>query len=206
VSGRRYVEDATLVSTDGPPLRMRVDPSLRYLGSTELVIKDLALAERHYFVDARANRVRRMLVAQFEGFLSSNDERYVYRLPDPVSLGGETYGTWVFADRLSAAPGGDAIPESVDTRRMLDEHALTIDDELLIARFARIVGDDGRREVLVFYTEPLRALGHSFDTIADEEGDLRPPFAAVGQDLVARARRAFEIVGAPPRRTRRRPE
>lgn len=183
--------DGVLLSTALPPLRLEVDPSLRYLGATEVVIKNLARAERHYFVDSRDGEVRRMLVAQFEGFLPTNDERYRYPLPDPVLMGGETWGSWVFAysvDRSESA-------ETADTIGFLAGHGLALPDEQLMARYARILEPDARHEVLVFYNEPLRRLGHTLGTIAID-GELRPDYASVATELKARARRAFNVLRA----------
>lgn len=184
----RRIEGDTLVSAETPAMRLRVDESLPYLAATELVIKGIARAERHYFVDAREGGVRRMLVAQFEGFLPDNDERYIYPLPDPVEMGGETWGSWVFC--YSLADG--SAPETKDTVEVMQRHGLTLDDELVMARYARIVGDDARNEVLLFYTEPLGRLGHSLASVS-VDGELRPEYAALGIDLKARARRAFRV-------------
>jgi hypothetical protein len=186
----RRVEGDTLVSTATPAMRLRVEPSMPYLESTELIIKGIARAERHYFVDARDGEVRRMLVAQFEGFLDDNDERYRYPLPDPIGMGGETWGSWVFAYALS---DGEA-PETRDTIEVMERQGLTIEDELVMARYARILEPEARHEVLFFYTEPLRRLGHSLAS-ASVDGELRPEYTALGVDLRARARRAFRVIG-----------
>jgi hypothetical protein len=190
--GRRTVVDGLLVSTDGPPLRAEIDPRLEYLGATELVIKGVALAERHHWVEARGGAVQRLLVMQFEGWLPSNEEHYDYPLPDPVEIGGETYGRWTFGYRVSESSS----PETADTVRFLAERGLALADEQLMARYARIVGDDRRRELLVFHHEPVARLGHSLASLTDG-GALRPEYASVGTELHARARRAFRIL--PPR-------
>ena len=184
----RRIEGDTLVSTDRPPMRIRVDRTMPILRSTELVIKGIAHAERHYFVEARDGEVRRMLVAQFEGFLDDNDETYRYPLPDPVEMGGETWGSWIFC--YSLADG--SAPETKDTVEVMGRHGLTLDDELVMARYARIVDAEARHEVLLFYTEPLRPLGHSLAS-ASVDGELRAEYLALGTDLKARARRAFKV-------------
>lgn len=184
----RRIERDGLVSAETPAMRLLVDPTMSHLDSTELIIKDIARAERHYFVETREGVVRRMLVAQFEGFLDDNDERYRYPLPDPVEMGGETWGSWIVCYSLAA--GG--APETADTIEVMRRHQLALDDELVMARYARIVEPDARHEVLVFYTEPLRPLGHSLAS-ASVDGDLRPEYSALGTDLKARARRAFRV-------------
>ena len=195
MSGVRGVVDGELVSPSGPALRIRVDPALRSIGATELEIKGLALAERHHFVDAPDGHVRRMLIVQFEGFLPSNDETYRYLLPDPVTIGGETYGSWVFGYSLSREIEEEPGAESADTARLLAARGLEIDDEQLMARYARIIEPEARRELLLFYHEPLRPLGHSLASIC-EEGEVRAAHASVAVELRARARRAFEITPA----------
>ena len=169
-------------------MHLEVDGSMPHLESTELIIKGIAHAERHYFVEARDREVRRMLVAQFEGFLDDNDETYRYPLPDPVEMGGATWGTWIVCYALSDATA----PESKDTADVMERHALKLEDELVMARYARIVGPEARHEVLLFYTEPLRRLGHSLAS-ASVDDELRPEYSALGVDLKARARRAFRI-------------
>ena len=129
-----------------------------------------------------------MLVAQFEGFLDDNDERYVYPLPDPVEMGGETWGSWVFG--YSLADG--TAPETSDTVEVMARNGLALENELVMARYARIVEPEARHEVLLFYTEPLRPLGHSLASAA-VDGELRPEYGALGIDLKARARRAFHV-------------
>lgn len=195
MTGERQVIGGELVSSSGPALRIRVDPALRHIGASELEIRGLALAERHHFVDAPDGHVRRMFVVQFEGFLPSNDETYRYRLPDPVTMGGETYGSWVFGYSLAREIEEEPGAESADTARFLAAHGLSLDDEQLMARYARIIEPDARRELLLFYHEPLRPLGHTLSSLC-EEGEVRAAHASVGVELRARARRAFEITPA----------
>jgi hypothetical protein len=189
MTAARRVVDNELVSTTDPAIRIRVDAGLRYLGATELEIDDLALAERHHFVDARDRHVRRMLVVQFEGFLASNDEVYRYRLPDPVTMGGEPYGRWTFCYSVAES----AAPETADSVRLLESHGRTLDDAQIMARYARIVGDAARHELLIFYHEPLDRLGHSLASVS-EDGAVREAYASLAIDLHARARRAFRVV------------
>jgi hypothetical protein len=188
--GRRTWADGALTSTESPPIRLAVDPTLTYLGVTELEIAGIALAERHHWVDARDGRLRRLLVAQFEHFLPTSDEHYQYRLPDPVTLAGITFGRWTFGYRLADA----GAPETADTVAFLAAHDLVLEEEQLMARYATILGGAARDELLVFFHEPVRRLGHALETLVDDEGALRAEHAAVGVELHARARRAFRFL------------
>ena len=192
--GRRTFADGVLTSTGDPPLRIAVDPRLAYLGATDLVIKGIARAERHHFVAVRGSIVTRLLVVQFEGFLPTSDEVYRYRLADPLTMGGATWGSWVFAyavERDEPEPS----PETLDTVGFLRSRGLALAPEQVMARYARIVGEDARHEVLVFYHEPIEPLGHTLATLA-EGGELRPAFRSIGVELQARARRAFRVLDA----------
>ena len=184
----RAVEDGFLVSSALPAMRMRVEAALAYLATTRPEIKGLARAERCYFVDAPDGRVRRMLVVQFEGFLPSNNETYRYALPDPIRLGGETWGSWVFCYSVAESTA----PETLDTVRLLRAHSMELDDEQIMVRYARIVGDDARHEVLIFYNEPLRRLGHTLMSVS-EDGTVRPQYASLAVEAKARARRSFKL-------------
>ena len=190
--GRRTWADGVLASTDAPPIHLAVEPTLTYLGVTELEIAGIALAERHHWVDARDGRLRRLLVAQFEHFLPSSTERYQYRLPDPVTLAGVTFGRWTFGYRLADA----SAPETADTIAFLATRDLALEEEQLMARYATIVDEEARHELLLFFHEPLRRLGHALSSLVDDEGALRPEHAAVGTELHARARRAFRLRSA----------
>jgi len=179
-----------LVSPADPPMRLAVDRTLRYVGATSLVIKGLARAERHHWIASVRGRVQRMVVAQFEGFLPSNDQAYRYRLPDAVTMGGETWGSWIFCYSVAHEVTNEPDAESADTVRHLSTIGLELEDEQVMVRYARIVGDRARNEVLIFYNEPLQPLGHTLAT-ACEDGSLRPGLESLGIDLRARARRAF---------------
>jgi hypothetical protein len=188
----REVVGNALISPADPPMRLEVDRTLRYAGATSLVIKGLAQAERHHWIASVRGRVQRMVVAQFEGFLASNDEAYRYRLPDPVTMGGETWGSWIFCYSVAREVADEPGAESADTVRHLSGVGLELEDEQIMVRYARIVGDDARNEVLIFYNEPLRPLGHTLAT-ACEDGSLRAGLESLGVDLRARARRAFRV-------------
>ena len=190
---RRHVHDNLLISTDLPPLRIRVDPALVYIGVSEFLIKGLARAERHHFVEAAAGRVRRMLVAQFEGFLPDNTRTYNYALANPMRLGTLTFGHQIQGYRVAAEM---AVPEVQHTAQLLAERGYAADDEQMVSRFDAIVGDDRRHELLLFYHENIRDAGHTLDEVF-ENTELRPAFDEVGQALKARSLAAFTLEAWP---------
>lgn len=140
-------------SDDYPPLRMQVAPELRYLGSFLFDLKTIARVERHIFVETENALVRRMLVLQFEGFLPHVDDVYRYALTDPRELGGETYGRRASLLSVIEERAGSPDAEMTHTAIFLEAKGLVLPDRHAVARFARIVGEDRRRELLIFYHE-----------------------------------------------------
>jgi hypothetical protein len=189
---RRYVQDNVLIAEALPRLRLRVDPSLAYLGTSDFIIKGIARAQRYHFVEAEAGRVRRMLVAQFERFLPDNTRTYNYALRSPRRLGPLTFGHMVVG--FSVAAELAEVPEVQQTARLLAEHGLVFEDEQIMSRFDAIIGEDRRHELLLFYHENLRDLGHTLAEAFDEHG-LRPEFAELGEAVTARSLEAFVLEG-----------
>lgn len=149
----RGYADGVFESDDRPPLRMRVVPELRYLGSFLFDLKQVARVERHVFVETENALVRRMLVLQFEGFLPNVDEMYRYALTDPRELGGATYGRRTGELSVSQERAESPDGEMTHTVIFLESQGLVLPDHQAVARFARILGQDRRRELLIFYHE-----------------------------------------------------
>ena len=149
----RGYADGVFTSDDLPPLRMRVVPELRYLGSFLFDLRQIARVERHVFVETERALVRRMLVLQFEGFLPNVDDVYRHALSDPRELGGETYGRRASLLRVSDERAESPDGEMTHTAAFLQSKGLALPDQHAVARFARIVGEGRRRELLIFYHE-----------------------------------------------------
>jgi hypothetical protein len=123
------------------------------------------------FVEDTRGTVARMLVLHFESFLPGVADLYRYALVDPRALGGATYGRSAGAlsvrDERADSPEG----EMARTAAFVEGHGLALPDRHAVARYARIVGDDRRSELLIFY--------HEVDGSVD--------------GILERAERAFEV-------------
>jgi hypothetical protein len=64
----RQLSEGILISSADPALRFRADTGFTYLGKVPIRIDDIAAGERHVFVDAEGQHVRRLLILQFEGY------------------------------------------------------------------------------------------------------------------------------------------
>ena len=171
----RGLRDGVFVSEQLPPLHLRVASALRYIGSFTFDLKGIARVERHVFVETNGSTIARMLVLHFESFLPGVDDLYRYSLANTREIGGATYGrsagTLSVREERAESPDG----EMAHTAAFVDGHALVLGDRHAVARYARVVGDDRRSELLVFYHEVGGA----------ERG------------ILERAERAFEVTMEP---------
>ena len=188
-------------------MSVRIASEFEYLGPESFLLGETHEAERHHFVKRDGDEVTALLVFQFERILDGVPGQYEFNIPpeehiagsnyrfalQPVRLGSHDYvhNTWAFNTRESARknPG----KESHRTLRLLDRHGYRVDDGLIMARYVRAVGDDQRREVIIFYMEPLRRNGHDISDFPDG-GPAIKSFDRLSSVIVARAEAAFEVL------------
>jgi hypothetical protein len=154
--------DGVLRSELGLALRIRVAPELRYLGSVAFELARLAAVERHVFALGEPD-IRRMVVVQFEGFLPNVTDQYRYALRDPQVLGGDTYGRMANELSLREELAESPHAEMAHTDAFLQSKGLRLGDRQAVARYARIVGEDRRKEILIFFHE----IGGSVDGVLE---------------------------------------
>src|SRR5205807_1795849 len=88
----RRVKGQVLTSTSLPPIRIKFDKAFKYVGSQSFILYDRSQVEQHFFVDAdKQQRIKRMYMMQFEGYLPNIKAIYDYPLTKTVTLGGQTY-------------------------------------------------------------------------------------------------------------------
>lgn len=191
---RRGMVGDVFVSTAWPALRMRVAAPFRYLGHFEFDLKHVAHVDRHVFADVRGHRVQRLIVLQFEGFLPGSSEVYRYPITSPISLGGIPYRHNLYLFNAAADARRDPEAEPAHLETFLREHGLETADEQIMSRFATIVGDDRRHELIIFYDENLVDHGHSLAQLEVDDGDLRSEFAAFGDSVAQRSFKAFTVL------------
>lgn len=213
ISVERQFEPETRIfrSASDPRMAVRIAPGYRYLGRLEFPLGETAWVDRHYWVETDADRVERLVVFQFEQLLPSAEGRYRFVIPEPANQGGSDYryspapvelggheyvhNTWAFDLEASARSGPGK--ESDRTLRLFEQLGLRCEPELVMSRYVRAVGDDARKEVILFYMEPLSATGNSLAGLASED-----PASGVYDRLSARvterSREAFEVIDWEP--------
>ena len=189
----RTVEDNVLRSSALPEMTLRVSRDFTYLGSLEFDLKNVARVERHIFIIADLGKVERLFIAQFESALPDSDLEYIWQIRTPMALGGVDWqqNPYFFnnAENIKDDPGA----ESDHTTRFLNQKGLTLEDELMMSRFARVVDASRRHEIILFYLENVSATGHTLEEIS-ENGDIRSEYQSIADELVSRSLHYFEIL------------
>jgi hypothetical protein len=162
-NGQRRVENNTIISDALPALEIKVDQTFEFVGILSFVLKEIALVERVIFADRQSSDTTRLFIVQFEGILDAVDFTYKYQTTNPVVLGKYEYqhGVYMYsnAESVREAPGA----ESDRTTEFLQEKGFSHDDGLAMSRFARIVDEARRHEIIIFYQETLRSMGLSLE-------------------------------------------
>jgi hypothetical protein len=194
----RGMNKGMFVSNHDPKFEMHVAPDLKYLGKIEFDLDDTAHVERHHFVAAENGRITRMLVLQFEEMLPRSDDIYRWTVKKPQTIGNNVYhfSTFVFSVPKAAQEHPEA--EVARTKDFLTANDLKLSDELAVARFARVIGEDRRREFIIFYNEPLHGSPKSPDDVAsDDQESGSTPFENLSSELTERALASFKISDLP---------
>ena len=189
----RAVEAHTVISTRDPIARIEIDEELRYLGALRFDLKGIACVERQVFAAVKNRRIQRLFIIQFEGILDSSAEIYRWQMRDPIRLGDGEYRHNIFAFDTGREVREDPEAETAKTDAFLKEKGLELDSELVMSRFARVVGEDRKHELIFFYIEPLASWHQRVTDFADGA-----PRTAGQRDLASelsqRSLRAFRVI------------
>ncbi len=75
--------------------------------------------------------------------------------------------------------------------RFLVDEGLELDSELIMSRFVRAVGENARRELILFYLESLASHEHELADFPDGEPP-REAFDRLSAEITRRSARLFE--------------
>ena len=191
---QRTVANNVITSTANPVIKIKVADELKYLGSFPFNLGGgVAAGERHVWVKADKNqRVTKLFILQFEGYVPGSPHRYNYQPRNVTHLGGNDYNAngFLYDDTQyhKEHPGNEAEL----TRKFLESRGYTLDAEQLLYRFYRSLPEDHRNEFLIFYIEPLKELGITMqETTEDQDSDREKQIVAASRK---RALRAFEVL------------
>jgi hypothetical protein len=160
-SQTRRVKGQILTSASLPPIRIRFGKAFKYVGSQQFILYDRAQVEQHFFVDAdKQQRIKRMYMVQFEGYLPNISGSYNYPVTKTVSLAGQSY--IVDAEVIPNVPAAikqDAQSDVARAASFLEGKGYRIGDGIVFQRFVRLVDEGKRSEFILLYVEDLSGAG-----------------------------------------------
>jgi hypothetical protein len=152
------IEGNDFVSRELPSVRVHVDPKLQYIGSFPFDIDGIAGGYRYVWGEVdHGKHLKRTFIIQMEGFYPTSHDSYRYPTPNPVRLGAHEYQHNVFIADNEAEIREHPGHEPDVTQKFLRSKGYELDSQLVMSRFARIVGEDNKNEIIFFYTENLSA-------------------------------------------------
>lgn len=191
----RRVKGQVLTSTYLPPARLKFDKAFKHVGSQKFTLFERAEAEQFYFVDAdKQQRIKRMYIVQFEGYLPNIDATYDYPATKIVDLAGEKYIV-----EAQLVPSVSTVlkqrPESDAARAVsfLEGKGYRGGESVLFHRFVRIVDEAKRNEFILIYIEDLSDTGFTAADFA-KDGRAFSQKEKILQELSSRALKGFTVL------------
>jgi ketosteroid isomerase-like protein len=190
----RSLHENRITSIKLPPIRIDVDEQLRHVGILNFTLKKVAQVERYLYARAdESGRVQRLFIAQFESILPGVKGGYTFQVENATRIGEHDYQTNVglfnFAQTIAANPGAEA----EQTKAFLEKNGLNVNDDYLVARYARVADADKRHELILFYLENLRDMGLT-RTEFEQGGSGEAKAAKIFNDFAIRATQSFKVV------------
>lgn len=189
----RRVENNVLISDSLPEIKIKVDPAIQYVGSFPFKIKDIAAGQRYVFAESEGKKIKRAVIAQFEGFLPESSEIYRYSFANAISIGIHKFNHNTFAFTNADAAKENPEGEAALTESFLKKKGFEIPEAWIVSRFLTL-GDESRKyELILFYQEDAASTGHKFEELSvnDESTDL---LKSIAPSLKERALKAMRIL------------
>ena len=192
--GRSLSSKGRIVSQKHPTIVIDVSDELRSIGVINFTLKKVAQVERYIFVRSdKSGRARRLFIAQFESILRGIKGGYSFPMTNATRIGSHDYQTQVgffnFAQTIAANPEAEA----EQTKVYLNSNGRQVDDDFLVARYARIASEDRRHELILSYLESLRDLNLTRSEL-EQGGSRSSEREKVFAEFEARARQSFKAV------------
>jgi len=161
---------------------LRFGKHFKYVGGQRFILKKVADAEQHFFVEAtRPGTIRRLYWIQFERLLPGIGEGYDYSTDEAVTIDGVPFRRNV--RRWDAPPEPDS--DRAAMYAFLAKRGYRIPDGALRIRLVHVPDGSGREELMVVYAE------------APEPGGSAPTEA----DVQRRALQGLRVVATAAGRT-----
>jgi hypothetical protein len=192
--GRSISGKGRIVSLENPTIVIDVSKELQSFGVINFTLKKVAQVERYIFVRSdKSGRAQRLFITQFESVLPGLKGGYSFPMTNVTRIGNHDYATQLgffnFTQTIAANPGAEA----EQTKAYLNRNGVQVDDDFVIARYARVVGEDKRHELIFFYLENLRDLNLTRSEL-EQGGSRSSELERLLAELAARAQKSFKVV------------
>ena len=171
----RRVKGQVLTSIYLPSIRVRFDKKFKYVGSQKFILYDRAQVEQHFFIEAdNQQRIKRMFMVQFEGYLPNINATYDYPVTKTINLAGQTY--IVDAESIpnvSAAIKQNPQSDVARAASFLESKGYRISESIMFQRFVRLVDEAKRNEFILLYVEDAGTGASSETETAKQEFSSR---------------------------------
>lgn len=190
---QRRVKGRTLISNSLPPIKIRFAKDFKYVGRQSFILYGSAQVEQFFFVAADHNRIKRMFMVQFEGYLPSNTHTYNYQISQTVKLGGLDF---MYDTSVVNVPAfRKQYPDSDAGRAaaFLEGKGYHLEGEdIIYQRFVRLVDEARRNELLIIYYENLSGTGLTAADLS-ENGRAAGQRDKLFQEVQERALKGFKV-------------
>jgi hypothetical protein len=189
----RVVQGSTIISQHDPAMRIELPREAQYLGADRWILYGIADCEIHVFVEADLKKqVRRLYWVQFEQFVSSRPElQHNYKPQELATFAGSD--TYV---RARFGKSGETVKEGSDLEHVLAlirAKGYTLPAEMMNVRLVRLLDPQGRKELMIIYSEDLAPTGVKVDDLMPA-GKAIEKWPEIQKALVDRAERQIHLL------------
>ena len=193
---KRSVHGNELKSSSLPKIRIQIDPSLNYIGNLKAVVLDNSEIDSYYFIDKTTEgQIQRILYFQFEAALPSSDKTYEYPHMQVIDLGEQAFGydggvRQFRQTKIDEQANNSDVRQTVDF--LSDNQVQFIEGDFYgMLRFAKVLDDSRRNDLLIIYLERLEEADIPEDVVAKSR--YSEEWSDYCKQLLARAVRTFNI-------------
>jgi hypothetical protein len=164
----------------GPIQELHFAKPFRYVGGQRFILKKIADAEQHFFVEAgKPGIIRRLYWIQFEKLLPGKGQGYDYSQDVEVPVDGVAF--WRNARRWDALPEPDS--DRAAMYAFLEKQGYRMPDGAMRIRLVHVPESNRREELMIVYAE------------APDPGGSAPPSEI---DVQQRALEGLRVVAMAP--------
>lgn len=188
----RYVDGNVLISSGDPSLAIEVAESFDYVGKHGIRIANTGAGERFVFVEAEDERIRRLCIVQFEGFLPGVEDEFRYDLSQSPVVANYPFRSNGYAFDLAESVAANPGSESAATSEFLSKAGYQLPEQWMMWRSLTVPDEARRKEMIIFYVEDVVSSGRSLSALYENDSATQA-WIDIQKDLEVRANRSLKL-------------